>query len=198
MNISAGWPSSTWGWREQGEEDGRHLHLGRWFPQGWGSFGFDFVSTWSHESYEFEQIGGLLSLRINFQSAFLVQVDQGTLFELILAANYLDIKVDHTNYLDIKVDHTSCIHSRSTRASCFCHGYTSIIPRRTCIEQAVFTGPAPKISAGKHMLEFRIYSPAEILGAGPLKTLIYHQGLLDVTCKTVANMIKGKFISQLN
>ena len=47
------------------------------------------------------------------------------------------------------------------------------------------------------MLEFRIYSPAEILGAGPLKTLIYHQGLLDVTCKTVANMIKGKFSSQL-
>ena len=88
-------------------------------------------------------------------SAFLVQVDQGTLFELILAANYLDIKVERTSY----------IHSRSTRASCFCHGYTSIIPRRTCIEQGVFTGPAPKISAGKHMLEFRIYSPAEILGA---------------------------------
>ena len=33
-NISAGWPSPTWGWREQGEEDRWHLHLGRRLPQG--------------------------------------------------------------------------------------------------------------------------------------------------------------------
>ena len=54
-----------------------------------------------------------------------LKVDQGTLFELILAANYLDIKVE------------------------YCAGSGVML-------------------------------------------ITYIQGLLDVTCKTVANMIKGK------
>ena len=83
-----GRPPSPRGRREQGEADGRHLLLGRRLPQGHRGCTAPalLLITYKH------QLLSTLSPSSELSSSANVQVDQGTLFELILAANYLDIK----------------------------------------------------------------------------------------------------------
>ena len=109
----------------------------------------------------------------SWDSDFL-KVDQGTLFELILAANYLDIKVIIT--FDI-----NCKEKLEEKESKFsCKLWFLLILSSYSMTQNEQNISWHEISQRRYAISHKhTYD-------------FLFQGLLDVTCKTVANMIKGK------
>ena len=123
---SVGRPNSCWwgGGRLGWEEGGRHLSRGHQLPPGWKSFTNCAISCFLPTSHqpslwfwynlnlnlvceEKLKISKITEAELNVAwHEWAIQVEQGTLFELILASSYLDIKVtiylhiNSTNYLN--------------------------------------------------------------------------------------------------